>query len=168
MGSYLGTIFALPDSLFAGAVPAAAAAASVLSQAALPVVPDTAAAQPPAAAAPPASLRAEADAETSVSDAERAATPAVSAAAAGDAGGSTQQQRQQNGAQPATDAGEPVITCRACDVGAREALARYSNSTVVATVSRVMHALSWRCASANLRCSCGQTARLPLCEAHAP
>jgi hypothetical protein len=115
MGSYLGTIFALPDSLFAGAVPASAALASALSEAATPAVPDTAAAHLPAAVTPAANPMTAADAEPSVSDAGRAATTAAGAAAAGHTDASPRQ--HQTGVQPVADAGEPGITCRACDVG---------------------------------------------------
>ena len=116
MGSYLGTIFALPDSLFAGAVPASAAPASALADAALPAVPSTAAAHQPAVVKRAAALLTAADAEPPVTDAADAAKTATDAAAAGHTDGSPQQ--HQNSIQPVADAGEPGITCRACDVGA--------------------------------------------------
>ena len=105
MGSYLGTVFALPDSLFAGAVPAASAAAAALTEAALPAAPDSAAAHPLAAIAKPAQQ-----------DAAHSA-PAQATAEARDSEGAA----QPDDARPPPEADQAEITCRACDIGARKA-----------------------------------------------
>ena len=105
MGSYLGTIFALPDSLFAGAVPAAAASAAALSTAALPAAADSAAAHPPAATAEPVEQEYE----------DRGTVEAIAEAGRGSEDAA---QVQHDDARPAPEVGQTGITCRACDVGA--------------------------------------------------
>ena len=107
MGSYLGTIFALPDSLFAGAVPAASAAAAALSEAALPAAADSAAAHPQAATVEPAEPEA-ADTDTAE------VVPAAGDGSEGAAGA------KPDDARPQLEVGQPGITCRACDVGAHQ------------------------------------------------
>jgi len=132
MGSYLGTVFALPDSLFAGAVPAAAAAAAALSEAALPAAEaGSAAARPPVATAEPA------EPEPDDNDAAEAVTAAGR-------GGEDATTVQEDDARPLQEAGQPGITCRACEVGAqqRNQMHRRSYHESVSVHASLQHTLS--------------------------
>ena len=116
MGSYLGTIFALPDSLFARAVPAATASAAALSEAAVPPAADSAAADLSADASQP-----------SQQDASNGGTVDASEAIVRD--DAVARQQQPDDAQPLPEASQPGVTCRACDIGMHIASTTCHNST---------------------------------------